>query len=64
MLMATRRNPISRDLRNLKPSTKYGVKVQALTAKGAGPAATAPLCSTLEEGELKKKLCGLDRETG
>ncbi|XP_075889037.1 cell adhesion molecule DSCAML1-like [Nelusetta ayraudi] len=36
-------------LRNLNPSTKYGVMVQALTNAGIGPAATAPLCSTLDE---------------
>lgn len=40
-------------LRNLNPSTKYGVMVQALTNAGIGPAATAPLCSTLDEGELR-----------
>lgn len=36
-------------LSNLKPSTKYGVLVQALTSAGIGPASTAPLCSTLDE---------------
>lgn len=36
-------------LRNLKPSTQYGVMVQAVTNAGIGPAATAPLCSTLDE---------------
>lgn len=41
-------------LRNLKPSTKYGVMVQALTLAGIGPGANTPLCSTLDEGELRK----------
>ncbi|KAM3612613.1 uncharacterized protein V6R79_011263 [Siganus canaliculatus] len=36
-------------LSNLKPSTKYGVLVQAKTLAGIGPASTAPLCSTLDE---------------
>lgn len=36
-------------LSNLKPSTKYGVLVQAKTNAGVGPASTAPLCSTLDE---------------
>ncbi|XP_068182006.1 cell adhesion molecule DSCAM-like [Antennarius striatus] len=36
-------------LSNLKPSTKYGVLVQARTNAGIGPASTAPLCSTLDE---------------
>ncbi|XP_070818698.1 cell adhesion molecule DSCAM-like [Chaetodon trifascialis] len=36
-------------LSNLKPSTKYGVLVQAKTNAGIGPASTAPLCSTLDE---------------
>ncbi|XP_035524808.1 Down syndrome cell adhesion molecule-like protein 1 homolog isoform X1 [Morone saxatilis] len=34
---------------NLKPSTSYGVLIQAKTNAGIGPASTAPLCSTLEE---------------
>lgn len=38
-------------LKNLKPSTKYDVMVQALTAVGIGPSATA-VCPTLDEGEL------------
>lgn len=37
-------------LENLKPSTQYGVLVQAKTNAGMGPASNAPLCSTLEEG--------------
>lgn len=37
-------------LENLKPSTQYGVLVQAKTNAGLGPASNAPLCSTLEEG--------------
>ncbi|XP_060935620.1 cell adhesion molecule DSCAM-like isoform X3 [Limanda limanda] len=36
-------------LSNLKPSTKYGVIIQAKTKAGIGPASTAPLCSTLDE---------------
>ncbi|AWP12190.1 putative Down syndrome cell adhesion molecule-like [Scophthalmus maximus] len=36
-------------LSNLKPSTKYGVLIQAKTNAGAGPASTAPFCSTLDE---------------
>ncbi|XP_011478571.1 Down syndrome cell adhesion molecule homolog isoform X2 [Oryzias latipes] len=36
-------------LENLKPSTQYGVLVQAKTNAGMGPASNAPLCSTLEE---------------
>lgn len=36
-------------LKNLKPSTKYGVLIQAKTHAGIGPASTAPLCSTLDE---------------
>ncbi|CAF92746.1 unnamed protein product [Tetraodon nigroviridis] len=36
-------------LSNLKPSTKYGVLVQAKTNAGIGPASTAPPCSTLDE---------------
>ncbi|KAF6731341.1 Down syndrome cell adhesion molecule [Oryzias melastigma] len=36
-------------LENLKPSTQYGVLVQAKTNAGLGPASNAPLCSTLEE---------------
>ncbi|XP_017279547.1 Down syndrome cell adhesion molecule-like isoform X1 [Kryptolebias marmoratus] len=36
-------------LTNLKPSTKYGVTVQAKTNAGIGPPSTAPLCSTLDE---------------
>ncbi|XP_053179765.1 protein sidekick-1-like isoform X2 [Scomber japonicus] len=34
---------------NLKPSTQYGVIIQAKTNAGIGPASTAPLCSTLDE---------------
>ncbi|XP_018531275.1 cell adhesion molecule DSCAML1 [Lates calcarifer] len=36
-------------LTNLKPSTKYGVLVQAKTNAGTGPTSSAPLCSTLDE---------------
>ncbi|KAL6117755.1 uncharacterized protein ACO6RY_15478 [Pungitius sinensis] len=36
-------------LSNLRPSTPYGVIVQAKTNAGVGPASTAPLCSTLDE---------------
>ncbi|XP_023258802.1 Down syndrome cell adhesion molecule homolog [Seriola lalandi dorsalis] len=36
-------------LRDLKPSTKYGVLVQAKTIAGAGPPSSSPLCSTLDE---------------
>ncbi|CAN9514909.1 unnamed protein product [Ophioblennius macclurei] len=36
-------------LKNLKPSSKYGVIVQARTNAGIGPASTAPYCSTLDE---------------
>ncbi|XP_034454494.1 protein sidekick-1-like isoform X2 [Hippoglossus hippoglossus] len=36
-------------LSNLKPSTKYGVIIQAKTKAGIGPASTAPLCATLDE---------------
>ncbi|XP_030000529.1 Down syndrome cell adhesion molecule homolog isoform X2 [Sphaeramia orbicularis] len=36
-------------LTNLKPSTKYGVLIQAKTNAGIGPAATAPLCTTHDE---------------
>ncbi|XP_039975764.1 Down syndrome cell adhesion molecule-like protein 1 homolog [Xiphias gladius] len=36
-------------LNDLKPSTKYGVIIQAKTNAGIGPASTAPLCSTLDE---------------
>lgn len=39
-------------LSNLKPSTQYGVLVQAKTNAGIGPASTAPLCSTLDESKL------------
>lgn len=38
-------------LSNLKPSTKYGVLVQARTSAGIGPASTAPLCTTLDEAQ-------------
>ncbi|XP_076595955.1 cell adhesion molecule DSCAM-like isoform X2 [Chaetodon auriga] len=41
-------------LSNLKPSTKYGVLVQAKTNAGIGPASTAPLCSTLDEASTSK----------
>ncbi|XP_006781577.1 Down syndrome cell adhesion molecule-like isoform X4 [Neolamprologus brichardi] len=34
---------------NLKPSTMYGVLIQAKTIAGVGPASNAPLCSTLDE---------------
>lgn len=40
------------NLINLKPSTKYGVLIQAKTNAGIGPASTAPLCSTLDESKL------------
>ncbi|XP_020502169.2 cell adhesion molecule Dscam1 isoform X1 [Labrus bergylta] len=36
-------------LSNLKPSSKYGILIQAKTNAGIGPASTAPLCSTLDE---------------
>nr|XP_040030558.1 protein sidekick-1-like [Gasterosteus aculeatus aculeatus] len=36
-------------LSNLRPSTAYGVIVQAKNNAGVGPASTAPLCSTLDE---------------
>ncbi|XP_070693042.1 cell adhesion molecule DSCAM-like [Pempheris klunzingeri] len=36
-------------LGNLKPSTKYGVLIQAKSNAGIGPASTAPLYSTLDE---------------
>ncbi|XP_019960215.2 protein sidekick-2-like isoform X1 [Paralichthys olivaceus] len=36
-------------LSNLKPSTKYGVLIQAKSNAGIGPASTAPLCTTLDE---------------
>ncbi|XP_053284748.1 cell adhesion molecule DSCAM isoform X1 [Pleuronectes platessa] len=36
-------------LGNLKPSTKYGILIQAKTKAGIGPASTAPLCTTLDE---------------
>ncbi|KAM4555886.1 uncharacterized protein PAE49_014808 [Odontesthes bonariensis] len=36
-------------LNNLKPSTKYGVIIQAKTNAGIGPSSAAPLCSTLDE---------------
>ncbi|XP_069027541.1 cell adhesion molecule DSCAM-like isoform X1 [Embiotoca jacksoni] len=36
-------------LKNLKPSTEYGVIIQAKTNGGIGPASTAPLCSTPDE---------------
>ncbi|XP_077589069.1 cell adhesion molecule DSCAML1-like [Stigmatopora nigra] len=36
-------------LTGLKPSSQYGVLVQAKTQAGIGPAATAPLCSTLAQ---------------
>nr|XP_057919194.1 cell adhesion molecule DSCAM-like [Doryrhamphus excisus] len=36
-------------LNGLKPSTKYGVLIQALTNEGIGPASTAPVCSTFDE---------------
>lgn len=36
-------------LNNLKPSSTYGVLIQAKTNAGIGPASTAPLCSTLDE---------------
>lgn len=37
-------------LGNLKPSTRYGVIIQAKTNAGIGPASSGPLCSTLDEG--------------
>lgn len=36
---------------NLKPSAFYGVLIQAKTNAGIGPASTAPLCSTLDDGK-------------
>ncbi|XP_061755744.1 cell adhesion molecule Dscam2-like [Nerophis ophidion] len=36
-------------LTGLKPSTKYGVIIQALTNAGIGPASTLPFVSTLDE---------------
>ncbi|XP_037118175.1 protein sidekick-2-like isoform X1 [Syngnathus acus] len=36
-------------LSGLRPSTKYGVLIQAETNAGIGPASSAPLCSTLAE---------------
>ncbi|XP_077388240.1 protein sidekick-2-like [Festucalex cinctus] len=36
-------------LNGLKPSTQYGVLIQANNNAGIGPASTAPLCSTLAE---------------
>ncbi|XP_061901884.1 cell adhesion molecule DSCAML1-like isoform X2 [Entelurus aequoreus] len=36
-------------LSGLKPSTKYGVIIQALTNAGIGPASTLPFISTLDE---------------
>lgn len=41
-------------LSSLKPSTKYGVLIQAKTNAGIGPASTVPLCSTLDEGKSGK----------
>ncbi|KAI3351828.1 hypothetical protein L3Q82_020659, partial [Scortum barcoo] len=41
-------------LSNLKPSTKYGVIIQAKTNAGIGPAANAPLCSTLDDASTAK----------
>uniref|UniRef100_A0A3Q3IY40 Ig-like domain-containing protein n=1 Tax=Monopterus albus TaxID=43700 RepID=A0A3Q3IY40_MONAL len=38
-------------LNNLKPSTQYEVLIQAKTNAGIGPATTAALCSTLDEGK-------------
>lgn len=49
--VSTAREVESIVLSNLKPSTKYGVMVQAKTNAGVGPAATVPLCSTLDERE-------------
>lgn len=43
-------------LSHLKPSTKYGVLVQAKTNAGVGPASVAPLCSTLDEREWPKHI--------
>lgn len=42
-------------LTNLKPSTRYGILVQARTSAGIGPASTAPLCSTLDEAQTTKE---------
>ncbi|XP_026214292.1 Down syndrome cell adhesion molecule homolog [Anabas testudineus] len=42
-------------LTNLKPSTKYGVIIQAKNLAGVGPASTAPLCSTLDEVRTTSK---------
>lgn len=36
-------------LSNLKPSSEYGIIIQARTNAGIGPASTAPFCSTLDE---------------
>ncbi|KAM6999911.1 cell adhesion molecule DSCAM-like [Tautogolabrus adspersus] len=36
-------------LTHLKPSSMYGILIQAKTYAGIGPASTAPLCSTLDE---------------
>lgn len=36
-------------LSNLKPSTMYGVLIQAKTYAGIGPSSTGPLCPTLDE---------------
>ncbi|KAF0039427.1 hypothetical protein F2P81_007662 [Scophthalmus maximus] len=46
-------------LSNLKPSTKYGVLIQAKTNAGAGPASTAPFCSTLDEVPPDPPVVGL-----
>ncbi len=50
--MTATREVESAVLSNLKPSTKYGVIIQAKTNAGIGPASAAPLCSTLDEGKL------------
>ncbi|XP_076021072.1 uncharacterized protein LOC143011933 [Genypterus blacodes] len=47
-MMATREQE-SLTLTNLRPSTMYGVLVQARTNAGVGPSATEPLCYTLDE---------------
>lgn len=40
-------------LSNLKPSSEYGIIIQARTNAGIGPASTAPFCSTLDEGKME-----------
>ncbi|XP_030595447.1 Down syndrome cell adhesion molecule homolog [Archocentrus centrarchus] len=47
--VTARREQESTILSNLKPSTMYGVLIQAKTIAGVGPSSNAPLCSTLAE---------------